>query len=158
MSHSRRVQRTPGWASTVGALIALALDAVIGVGSLLLTPLAAALIWVATVALLGLAVAPIIGWRYGPAAVGKDLDWVPRAIRDTVLVSYGAWVVYILGFLGVLGPPGGPGTEGPFLIFALIEGLFYACLPVVVAAVPFGLAWRWILRAANRHRVAPATP
>lgn len=104
------MQRKPGWASTVGALTALALDAVLGVGSLLLTPLAPASIWVATVALMGLAVAPIIGWRYGPAAVGEELDWVPRAIRDAVLVSYGAWVVYILGFLAVLGPPGGPGT------------------------------------------------
>ncbi len=135
--------KEPG-ADAVGAGAALALDIAVLVIARGVAPSGSiiTLLWLA--ALPGLVAAPVLGWRYGPAAAGRRSGWVRRATKEVLALTIVGWVLYIV-FL-TYGSPNLFGSAEEFLLYALFAGLAYAVGPIVVVTLLLGFLWQQLVR------------
>jgi hypothetical protein len=137
--------------AVVGAITAFVLDVVVLILARVLAANLPVLTFLWLASLPGLAIAPILGWRFGPWVREPRSDWVGRAMYEVLVVTTTAWVVYVVGFFFLLGAPGPAGTEGGFVLYALLSGIAYAIIPILVAIIPIGLVWRGVVRTLVPH-------
>lgn len=136
----------------LGAIVALALD--IGVLTLavllVLASVSPAFGWVLA-GTLGLIVAPVLGWRYGPAAVGRGpAAWAADALRSMIIIGAGVVVALVI-LQGPLVPAAG-GIAGRLLlvVYAAVMDTIVVGALTLLMALPLGVAWTRLMRRLSR--------
>lgn len=136
----------------VGALLALALDiAMLVLAALLVLVSLSPAFGFVLAGTVGLVVAPLLGWRYGQAAVSRGAaGWAGDALRSVVVIS--AAVVVGLVVLQAIAVPveGGIGGRLALVAYAALMDTIIVGLLTLLAALPLGLAWArlmsWVVR------------
>jgi hypothetical protein len=155
--HSVSSGTHPGQSRTVGAAVALALDiGLLAVAGLLVAISVSEATGIALAALVGLVIAPVLGWQNGASAVGvvraSGLRPVARSLLLADLVLLAAEVVYQVFNV----PPSGGllGAVSYLAYVAMIWAVVIAVLTLVVA-IPIGFVWGLLMRRwARWHRAA----
>ena len=96
--------------------------------------------------LVGLPIAPLLGWRYGPRAVGRSTrGWSTDAIRTVLLISLGLAAAF--AGLGLFAAPieGGPGVRIALALYRLLIGSVVAVVLTFGLVVPLGFVWKRLM-------------
>ena len=140
-------------ASRAGALLALAIDVgLLAVGSTLVFASITPAFGLVLAGLLGLPIAPILGWRFGPLAVDLSLrGWSTEAVRTVLLI--GVRLAGAFAFLGLFVAPieGGPALGLSLVLYRLLIGSVVAVVATFGLVVPLGFVWKRLMA-----RFAPA--
>ncbi len=135
-------------ARTLGAALALLLDVVLlsAAAILVLASVSAATGLVLTGAL-GLAIAPLLGWRYGPSSVSRSVTArQTEAVRTLLRLDIVLVALFVVA--EVVGVPVQDGLGARLLLAAyaaLMGGLVVGVLTVAVV-IPLGYVWLNLMR------------
>lgn len=137
----------------VGAVLALALDITMLVLAALLVLVSVSPAFGFVLAGTGgLVVAPLLGWRYGSAAVSRAAaGWPSDALRSVLLISAAVVVGWVV-LQGLTVPvEGGISGRLAFVAYAALMDTIIVGLLTLVTALPLGLVWARLMSWAARY-------
>ena len=134
-------------ARILGAVLALAIDVgLLGVG---LGPVPASIspaFGLVLAGLVGLPIAPFLGWRYGPRAISQSTrGWPTDAIRTVLLISLGLAAAFAGLELFAAPIEGGPGVGIALALYRLLIGSVVAVVLTFGLVVPLGFVWKRLM-------------
>jgi hypothetical protein len=136
----------------VGAAVALALDiALLAAAAVLVRASFSPAFAFVVAAGVGLVVAPLVGWRYGRAAMSRQGDsWARDAVRDLLLIA-AAIIAGLVVLQGALVPvEGGIAGRVALLGYAVVTDTLAVGFLSIVSAILIGIPWVGLMRSLGR--------
>ena len=132
----------------VGAALALVLDiALLVVSALLVLASLSPAFGFVLVGAVGLVVAPLLGWRYGRAAVSHGpAGWAAEALRSVLLISAAIVIGLVVLQAAIVPVEGGFGGRLALVAYAVLTDTIAVGLLTLATAILLGLPWARVMQ------------